>query len=154
MEKLTRDLPRIIGTEAVKSVKQNFQKQGYDSGSGVTPWKPRKASTNMAYDRGRVDIRGRRRNTGRNSTYRGSTYSSANPLLQQTRSLLRSIKYQVIGKRVNIGTDLTLIPYAKAMNKTRKFMPSDGEGPNVLMLSRIKQKIEFERGKIMREFRR
>lgn len=153
-EKLTRDLPRIIGTEAVKAVKSNFQKQGYDSGNGITPWAARKPATNKAYDRGRVDSRGRQRNTGRNATYRGSTYSSSNPLLVQTRALRDSIKYQAIGKTVYIGTSLTLIPYAKAMNKTRKFMPADGEGPNVLMLARIKRKVEFERGKIMREFRR
>ena len=155
-----KDLPRLIGIECVKVVKQNFQKQGYDSGAGIAPWKARSPKTNKTYDRNRIDSRGRRGNTGRNSTYRGSVYSSAKPLLMQTRNLYNSVSYTVVSKRVTIGVNASVIPYAKRMNEggggvpARKFMPTDSDKPNLLMLSRVKRKIEFEREKILKQFRR
>lgn len=146
MERLTEDLPRIIGVESVRAVKENFKLQGYSSGSGVAPWKARKESTNKAYDRGK---NGGRYRSGKNKTYKGSVYSGSNPLLMQTHNMYNSIKYQRIGNQVQVGIDLAVIPYAKAMNKTRKFMPSDGEPPNLLILSRVKKKFEYEKNKAM-----
>ena len=161
MQKLTNDTPRILGKESVDVVKENFTLQGYDSGYGVEKWEERKESTDKAYDRGKtVNSRGQqsRYRTGRNATFKGSVFSSQNPLLEQTRRLYSSIKYKVINKTVTIGVDLLLVPYAEKMNEggngtpSRKFTPAKAEPPNPKMLKRYKKKLEFERGKAMKDF--
>lgn len=137
MENLHRQLPRIIGTEAVRAVKQNFQLQGYDTGTSFQKWPNRADVTNWAYDYnrnpnaqrirvtkgGRV-IRGAKvfvTPTGRRSRaknrYKGSTYQSSNPLLLQTRTLFRGITYFPGNNKVTIGVDPNLIVYAQKMNE-------------------------------------
>jgi hypothetical protein len=138
MEDLNTKIPRIMGTSAVKVVKENFKLQGYDSGAGIRKWDKRDPETDKAYDR-----RGK---------LKGSVYSSSNPLLLQTRNLYNSIKYLVTGKSVRIGVDLNLIPYAEAMNKTRQYIPKENEGPNIKILEHIKKKILSERNRIMKIF--
>lgn len=240
VQKLQQDLPRMAGVEWVKVVKDNFIKEGYDSGEGFKKWAPRKESTNRAYDRGRVhalkkekvatakklskatgekadrlrahlqDINrriaqamgplvknengsGAVHNGGtpkkprasksagqkkveqiakgakrpRNSTYKGSVYSSLNPILRQTGSLFRSIKYWVSGdgKTVKVGSDDTdvgpgnrIIKYATAMNDgvpsknipARQFIPMDR--PNKKMIDAFLKKFDYERRKVMKNF--
>ena len=158
MKKLTDDTPRIIGNECVKVVKQNFPLQGYDSGNGVKPWPKRDPKTDKAYDRGKtVNAKGvqSKYRTGNNKTYKGSVFSSANLLLEQTRRLYNSIKYKAISKSVIIGVDLLLVPYAEKMNEggdgtpARQYMPDPEQPPNPKMLKRVKKKIQFERDKAM-----
>jgi len=142
-------------------VKDNFRLQGYDSGMGVAPWDKRKAKTDKAYDRGKTTnskgVQSQYR-TGKNKTYKGSVFSSANPLLEQTRRLYNSIKYKAITKTVIIGVDLLLVPYAEKMNEggnstpARPYMPQPHMPPNPKMLKSVKKKIEFERGKAMKGF--
>lgn len=145
MQRLDRDLPRIIGVESVKVVKQNFINQSYNTGAGSVGWEARSSKTNRAYDR-----RGQ---------YRGSVYNSANKLLLQTRNLYNSIAYTVNGKSVTVGVNQSLVPYAKRMNQggggvpARQFMPKPGDPPNIAILQRVKRKIEFERNKAMAPFR-
>lgn len=139
-------MPRIIGNEAVKVVKQNFSLQGYDSGSGVNGWEARSPKTNRRYDR----------RTG----VKGSTYNSGNPLLVQTHNLKNSIKYEAKGKSVFIGVDKGVIPYAKRMNEggggvpPRKYITAESEGPNQKVLKRVHKKILSERDRAMQAFKK
>src|ERR1035437_574899 len=101
IEKLVAsDLPRIIGVEAVRQVKSNFIKQGYEGGA----WKARADATNRAYDRGKKP--GDKYRSGKNKTFKGSVFRSGNPLLLQTRKLYRSIKYTIKGQTIFIGSDM------------------------------------------------
>jgi hypothetical protein len=43
--------PRIIGDIAVKETQRNFHMQGFVGGGGYDRWKPRKSSTNEAYNK-------------------------------------------------------------------------------------------------------
>lgn len=146
MEKLNTDLPRIIGTVAVKLVKENFKLSGYDSGTGVKGWEGRSVKTNKAYDKRRG--------------VKGSVYQSSNPLLMQTRNLYNSVKYGAQGKVVTIGVDTGLIPYAKRMNEggggipARKYIPANGEQPNIKILKKVYRKIDSSRDKIMQNFKK
>ena len=109
LDKLIDNMPRIIGNECVKLVKENFRKQGYDSGFGVTQWAPRTEQTNKGYKYGRSG-KGK-------SAYKGSVYNYGNPILLQTRNLYNSVKYTISGNMVLIGCDLNLVPYAQKMNE-------------------------------------
>lgn len=109
LEALAKATPRIIGIEAVRVVKENFVKQGYDSGNGFTPWAKRKASTNKAYSRNR--------GAGQTSNFKGSVFSASKPILRQTNNLYDSINYKVSSGGVFIGVNLLLVPYARAHNE-------------------------------------
>lgn len=137
MEALQKQLPRIIGTEAVRCVKQNFQLQGYDTGSNFIKWPSRSDATNWAYDNNRgtnaqrisVGKNGKVRRgskffatpTGRQSKAKnpskGSDYHSSNPILLQTRTLFRGITYFPATNKVTVGVDPNLIVYAQKMNE-------------------------------------
>lgn len=154
MKKLADDTPRIIGNTAVRVIKDNFRLQGYDSGSGVSSWKQRSQETNNRYNK-RYGVK-------------ASVYQSSNPLLTQTKDLYNSIQYKVQGKLVFVGVDLGQIPYAKKMNDggpgkwgkndthtpARKYMPANGEPPNVKMLKQITKKVQSERDRALIEFKR
>lgn len=136
-EKLQNNLPRIIGVEAVRIVRQNFDLQGYDTGYGIKPWARRADVTNWAYDynrspnasRLRYNRKGERLSSkavfvttsGRvshaNNPLKGSVVNGSNPILLQTRTLYKGIQYFLNGKSVTIGVDPTLIVYAKKMNE-------------------------------------
>lgn len=148
-------VPRIIGNVAVRVVKDNFRLQGYDSGTGVKKWPARKDSTNKRYDK-RYGVK-------------GSVYQSSNPVLSQTRNLKDSVKYKADERRVDVGVNPSLIPYAEIHNKggqgkawgkysfkmeQRKFIPADGEPPNPKILNAAQKKIVSERNKIMKEFKK
>lgn len=144
MKRITDSLPRIIGNIGVRTVKENFKLQGYDSGFGVKAWEPRKDSTNKSYDR--------------RSGVKGSVYNSQSPILEQTRNLYNSIKYEIASKSVTIGVELSLVPYGEKMNEggpgkwgknptftpARKYMPTPGEEPNPKMIRRIERKVLSE----------
>lgn len=154
MKKLQEKVPRIIGNEAVKSIKANFRLQGYDSGTGVTNWKPRSIDTNKRYDK-RYGVK-------------GSVYQSSNPLLKQTGVLYNSVQYNVKGKLVFVGVDLGQVPYAQKMNDggpgkwgknstntpARQYMPKPNQGPNPKMLKAILKKIKSERDRALANFKR
>ena len=152
--KLTDDLPRIIGHEAVKVVKDNFRLQGYDSGSGVIAWPKRLPSTNKRYDK-RYSVK-------------GTVFNSASKILVQTGNLKNAVKYFAASHSVTIGVDLSLIPYAKIHNEggtglawgkysfkmpQRKFMPSPSEPPNIKILKAVLKKVTYERNEIMKKFK-
>lgn len=166
MEILKNNLPRIIGVEAVKVVKQNFQLQGYDNGFGVNKWPPRSPDTNLSYDRGR----GRKLGAGSRAKnqYKGSVFGSHNPILMQTRNLYSSIQYFLAGRNVTIGVDINIVPYAQKMNEggtgswgknktwppARQYVPKPGEPPNPKILKAVAGKVEFEQNKIMKAFKK
>lgn len=154
-------MPRIIGAVSVQIVRANFKISGYDSGNGITKWPPRAEATNKNYERGKtVNSSGTvsRYRSGKNSVYKGSVYSASKPLLLQTQNLFNSIAYRVAGKRVFIGTNLSIVPYAKAMNiggrgiPARQYMPTPNQGANVKMLTAIRSKIDFETQKALKAF--
>lgn len=141
MEKLhTTSLPKIIGNEAVKVVKDNFKLHGYDNGQGVTLWDERLPATNKAYDK--------------RHGVKGSVYNSSNPLLMQTRNLFNGVKYLATNGVINIGVNLSIIPYAEYVNQTRKYMPAGEEPPNAKILKGIEKKYLSEREKIMGVFKK
>jgi hypothetical protein len=154
MTKLQGNIPKIIGNESVRVVKNNFKLQAYDSGTGTTSWPKRKPETDKRYDK--------------RKGVKGSVYNSANPLLTQIRNLYNAVKYYPQGKGVTVGVDLTLIPYAKKMNEggqgtwgknktntpARKFIPEASEGPNVKILKRVEKKVVSERDKALKDFKK
>jgi hypothetical protein len=153
MKKLQGNIPRIIGNEAVKVIKQNFALQGYDSGAGVTAWPQRSPATNHRYNK-RYGVK-------------GSVYQSTNPLLKQTGILYNAIQYKIQGKLVYIGVDIGAVPYAEKMNTggpgkwgknatntpARKYMPAKNEPPNTKMLRAIIKKIKSERDRALAPFK-
>lgn len=153
LKQLQDDTPRIIGTSAVRVIKQNFSLQGYDSGIGVTSWKPRSPATNLRYDK--------------RQGVKGSTYQSSNALLKQTGNLYNAIQYKVSGKLVFVGVDLGAVPYAKKMNDggpgkwgknvtntpARKYMPGKNEGANAKMLKDALKKIQSQRDRALNPFK-
>lgn len=188
MEDLNNQMPRIMGVEAVKVVVENFALQGYDSGTGFHPWQKRADVTNYAYDYNRNPnaqnfrvsrsgkvIRGKKvfvTSTGKSSkaknSYKGSTFQSSNPILEQTRTLKRSIRYFLRKNGVTIGVDPSLVVYAQKMNEggkgkwgkkaatntpARPFMPKPHEPPNKKILDRIKDKARWETEQRMRDFK-
>lgn len=160
INKVIESMPRIIGNEAKRVVRRNFTLQGYDTGQGVVGWQSRNPKTDKAYDRGKTINKFEKQSKYRKNpgTYKGSVFSSQNPILMQSRTLYNGIKYAVIGRDVIIGVDIGLIPYAKMMNEGgrgipgRQYMPTPEEPPNPRILKAIQKKYEFERNKAMRGF--
>ena len=101
-KKLDKDVPRIAGIVAVKIMRENFAKGGWQEKKGsIDKWKARKAATNFAYDH--------------YHNYKGSVYNSGNPVLRQSGNLRDSISYKLEGAhKVFIGSNLNLAPYAEA----------------------------------------
>lgn len=163
MDTLMKKTPDIIGVESVKIVKTNFLLEGYDSGNGVTSWPKRKEATNKSYDRGKtVNAKtGKlsRYRTGKNSTYKGSVYSSSKPLLRQTLALFNSITYRASSNLVFVGVNLNIVPYARAHNEAlnhqplRQFMPrpQDKNG-NPKIMAAVRKKIDYETNHAMKQF--
>lgn len=79
--------PHLIGKIATDYIHTNFKTQGFDNSSNT--WKKRKPKTDYAYD-----------NYAR---YKGTVYSSKNPILWQTGNLYNSIRYEASGRNVKIG---------------------------------------------------
>ena len=149
METLANNLPRIIGVESVRAVRNNFKTESYFGGN---KWVPRSDKTNKAYMAGRT--------SGKQGRYKGSVFSASKPLLRQTLNLYNSIKYRALGKRVFIGTNLSLIPYANAHNEglnhqpRRQFMPFGNQPVHPIILSAIGKKYTSERNKALLKFKR
>ena len=147
MQKFQQDLPMVMGQESVNIIKDNFRQQGYDSGSGIEKWQQRSAKTNKRYDS--------------RSGVKGTTFNSNAPLLRQTLTLYNSLMFRVTGKRVFIGTNTRLVPYAPANNEgtqkgipKRKFIPANGELPNQKIIQKISKKIISVRNEIMKDFKK
>lgn len=183
-EQLQTMLPSIIGAEAVKVVKQNFDLQGYDSGAGFTPWRQRADVTNQAYDYNRVanafTVRSKGKGRGQFLTpsgrkskarnkYKGSVYSSQNKIMLQTRNLYRNLTYFAGSKRVTVGVNETLIVYAKKLNEggrgtwgkkatthtpARQFQPYPNQPPNKKILTAVDKKVKYEQYQAMKDFRK
>lgn len=153
MEQIVKNMPRVIGIEAVKVVKQNFNLHGYDSGNGFEAWESRKDATNKAYSAGR--------SKGKQGIYKGSVFSPTKPLLKQTLRLYNSIQYKTRGmSSVIIGVDLGLVPYARAHNEglnhepVRQYMPKPSQPPNRKMLIAIEKKYVSAREKALARFKK
>lgn len=152
MQLVETNMPRMVGAEAVKVVKENFDLQGYDNGRGIHKWPARESSTNKRYDR--------------RGGVKGSVFSSSNKILYQTGDLKNSIDYQVNGKLVTIGVNLAIIPYAKIHNeggpgsayghpfvmKQRQYMPLPADPPNLKIMRAIKEKVAYETAQAMKTF--
>jgi hypothetical protein len=181
MRKLQEATPTIIGTIAVKAIKDNFKAQGYNGGNELQVWAKRKEVTNKNYDYNRTK-KYRTPKRGKVSTHKnalkGSVYQSDRPILVQTGNLRDSIMFKTSGNKVFIGVLSNVKKpgatqeahaYAKHLNEggvgkwgkyatthtvARKFMPRPDEGPNSKMLAMIKKKQQFELDKIFREWQR
>ena len=147
MQKFQQDLPMVMGQESVNIIKQNFKAEQYDSGNGIEKWQQRSEKTNKRYNS--------------RSGVKGTTYNSSAPLLRQTLTLYNSLMFRVMGKRVFIGTNTSLVPYAPAHNEgtqkgipKRKFIPANGELPNQKIIQRISKKITNVRNEIMKDFKK
>jgi len=160
MQTLNENLPRIMGVESVKIVKQNFTLQGYDSGNGVEKWVQRKVATNLAYGGNFTHGLHRIQNKKRAKQYKGSVFNAGKPLLLQTRNLVDSIHYRAMRRRVFIGTNLDEVPYARAHNEglnhepRRQYMPYGSQKANPKIISMMKKRIDYEQAKVMRVFKR
>lgn len=162
-EKVSKDLPRVIGIISVKEVRENFRRQSYTGPNGIEQWQPRKASTNAQYDRGRVanSRTGKlsKYRTGKNSTFKGSVYSSSNPIQMQTLALFNSIQYKILGGYVFVGTNLSIVPYARALNEglgheqRRQFMSFGNQPINPMIVRNVTQKLDFETKKALGKFK-
>lgn len=181
MKKLTEDMPRIVGVEAVRILKENFKKGGYDDGKGYKKWNKRSPATNTAYEYNRqasyrtpkLHKKSRYKNP-----YKGSVVNSKRPVLVQTGNLRDSLSFKVTGKTVSIGVYPRIvniggkthdaIAYAQIHNEggtskwgkhsvrvpKRQFMPRPGEGPNIKILNAVKRKYDTELDSFMKEWKR
>jgi phage gpG-like protein len=165
MKKLRDDMPRIVGVECVRQIKAQFVK------ANPAGWAARNTATDKAYDYARR--KGAKTATGRKAKaknpYKGSVYSSKNPILKQTGNLRDSITYRVNGQMVNIGVfSEKVIKYARIHNEgltfkawgkhtakmpKRKFMPAPNEPPTAKMQEAIKKKYDYELNKVWKEWK-
>ena len=181
MKKLEADMPRIIGVETVRIIKENFKKQGYDSGQGFTAWKKRDKASDTAYEYNRnanyrTPILGKR--SKYKNPYKGSVVSARRPLLTQTGNLRDATSFQVNGKTVTIGIYPKLVTiggktrdalkYAKIHNEggkakwgnhtvtipRRQYMPRPTDPPNHRMLMAYEKKYRFELDRFMRDWKK
>lgn len=146
---LEADTPRLIGAISVKVTRENFDAQGYVENVGaVQRWKKRSPVTDKIYD-SRKGVK-------------GSVYSSKNPILLQTGNLKNAIMYQATAKKVEVGVNLALVPYAKLMNEggfavfgTRvvKIPKRAYIGISQKLKNNIAKEIEDRRDKIFKEFK-
>jgi len=145
-EKTIEQLPRIVGSILVKEGKNNFNLQGYKIGTSVIPWKNRKAETNKAYAR-------------RGKTYKGSVFSPDAKLLMQTMNMYENFRYWIKKNSVEVGWDLSIVPYAKAHNEgenhepRRQVMPAPGEPMPPQITKAIFDKITSQNAVNMQKFR-
>lgn len=103
-EKLHADTPRIYGVIGVKVIRENFDLQGFaESNGAVQKWKPRSETTNKMYDSSK--------------RYKGSVYSSKNPILKQTGNYYDAVNYRATQKQVRIGVNENQVPYARLNNE-------------------------------------
>lgn len=165
MDMIARDLPRMVGVETKKIIRENFLLQGYDDGVSFQMWKAREPATNKRYDH-RYGVR-------------GSVFQSSNPVLHQTGDLENAVDYKVErffisgsgGTQLHVvifmGVNLDLIPYAQIHNEgghgmawgkvpftmpKRKYMPAPGERPNAKMLKAYEAKLKYEIRQAMQTF--
>lgn len=178
LKQLEENMPRIIGVESVKIIKNNFKLQGYEI-SGT--WAKRKQVTNTAYDYNRTQNY-RTPKLGKRSRYKnpykGSVVSSRRPINLQTGNLRDSITFEVSGKIVTIGVFPNFIKagalkashtYAKKINEggsgswgryakthtvSRQFMPRPGQPPTKKMVEMYKKKYSSELDKIMDQWKK
>jgi len=105
-KQLERNIPKIAGVIAVKTIRENFEVQGFieEGKTASEKWESRKPETDYAYDNYK--------------SYKGRNYKSSNPILKQTGNLKDAIAYKVEDEhKVFIGVNLSLVPYAKAHNE-------------------------------------
>lgn len=120
--KMDKDNPRIIGALGVKVMRENFDAQGFvDSVGPARKWKERSQTTNDIYDAGRTVGKNRKeaaKAKKQGNSYKGTVYSSKNPILVQSGNLKAGLSYRSnTPKGVNIGVNLNTVPYAKLMNE-------------------------------------
>lgn len=180
MKALTERFPSIVGQESVRIIKENFAKQGYDSGNSYQVWKKRSPATNTAYDYNR-NASYRTPKLGKRSRYKnpykGTVVNSKNPILLQTGNLRDSITYRNSGNQIEIGVFPKFISingkvrnavdYARIHNEggqgrwgkhstkvpKRQFQPRPGEPANPKIQKSVKEKWEFEEQKVMSKWK-
>jgi phage gpG-like protein len=103
--KLKDNLFEFEGQVALRYIQGNFKSQGYDH--LTNSWQKRDSKTDYAYDN--------------YSRYKGTVYSSNNPILKQTGDLFNSIQYfpNKMTGYVDIGIreDSPTYEYARANNE-------------------------------------
>lgn len=139
---IAEKLPRIIGVESKRAIKQNFEKQGYDDGLTFTPWETRSPGTNYRYDK-RYGVK-------------GTVANSDSKILSQSRNLEDGVHAKVKGRSVSVGVNLDVIPYGQIHNEglmgkawgkypfkmpKRQYIPVNK--PNVKILLAVQKKVKF-----------
>jgi hypothetical protein len=162
---LKRQLSEVhfeIGKEVFIDIKNNFNKQMYDSGEGSEIWGARSPIVNTIYDN--------------HSKYKNSPYKSKKPLLKQTLSLFNGIEFKHRQSEVEIGifakrnsfSGARVDQYARFMNegiknywkevkiditpRKRQFMPTPTEGINQKIIKIIEKVWMKAERKIFRKF--
>ena len=166
---IKKNLPRLIGTEAVKLIKNNFTTASYFGGAS---WKRRSGATFRAYSYNRS--KKFRTKTGKASTaqnkYKGSRYKNSNPLLLQTRRLYKSIKYKIKGNVIFIGVNDTTVniditqhlneggkgKWGKATTNTpkRQFLPIGSQAMPAPMKKMIEKEFNQEFDRALKLFKK
>jgi len=152
-----KDLLRYAGVEGVKLVKDNFIRQEFVNGGDTEAWKARPEWVNKIYDT--------------NPNYKGSYVKGSNPIATQTGFLMNSNNYEVISKKVLIGTNTNEVPYAKTINEggesywaeagrtiniiARKFLPVTSDEHFIQTIwNRAKKKYDVRIDQIMSKFKK
>jgi len=181
MQKLKQNMPRIIGVESVKVLKENFKKQGYDSGTGFTAWKKRSKATDTAYDYNRTSSYRTpklHKKSKYKNPYKGSVVSSKRPIMVQTGNTRDALNFQANGNKTIIGIFPRIVmiggkshdafAHAKILNEggtgtwgrhstkipKRQFMPRPQDPPNQAILNQVKKKYFFELDKFMADWKK
>lgn len=178
MEALEKAAPRMAGVEAVKWIQGNFAKQGYKG----KRWKKRKDSTNKRYD-SRSGVKGSVFNSANpilNQT--GNLKDSIRAKAEGHKVYIGfntdKVPYGVIhneGGTIQIGSKTRSVYFMgnkfaqrgkhnRAENLTykahtirmpqRQFMPKPNEPADPAMMKAVTSKINYERNKIMRKFKK
>lgn len=177
LEALDKAAPRIVGVEAVKWIQGNFAKQGYKG----RRWKKRSPATNKRYD-SRSGVKGSVFSSGAPVLDQtGNLKDGVRARVEGRRVHLGfntdKIPYGVIhneGGVINIppkkktvaflgnrfakrgtGTNRELNYKAHKINMPqRQFMPKPNEAEDPQLMKAVTSKINYEREKIMRKFKK
>lgn len=183
MDRLDAKLPNIIGVEALKVIDKNFASESYDTGFGKTKWAPRSPATNKSYDK-RSGVAGSVFNSSNKLLEQtGNLHDGIKKkVLGRTVWIgvnLTKVPYAKIhneGGRIRIGITRRVLYFKKGGGFAKKgehdykkkkavaahsitmpqrqYMPKPGEKSNPAIMKASYRKLQFERDRIMRPFKK
>ena len=144
MKHFALNFPKTMGKLAVGNIRSSFAMSAYNSGGSSKPWQERSERTNYGYD---AHLYG---GTKLKTNKQGGNYSSANPLLVQSKNLINSVDYKAGSDSIDVGVYSHIVMingvphdsevYGQENNEggknlpQRQFMPKPDEGPNEAMV--------------------